>query len=380
MSKTFVLAPDSFKESMSAIDACHAMRTGIEKIYPDARFIYKPMADGGEGTIDALLFALQGEKVAVTVTGPLSHQRIDTYFGLIDEKQTAIIEMAKANGIDLLLPEQRNPLLTTTLGTGELIKAALDHGVKKIIIGLGGSVTNDGGVGMAYALGVRFYDQHGKNITFGGGSLHQIDKIDVSGLDTRLQHTEILIACDVNNPLIGKNGASYVFAPQKGANADMVELLEANMQHYANCLSNHFKQNFHNIAGAGAAGGLSTGLLAFTNAQISAGAKTIIQEIELEAAIAQADYVFTGEGGIDFQTQFGKTPLAVSQLAQRYQKPVFACAGYIGAEIDHLYQHGFSAIFGILDKSCDLETACQNGAKNLERTCENIARVLKQIH
>ncbi|WP_343596248.1 glycerate kinase [Acinetobacter sp.] len=377
MSKIFVLAPDSFKESMTAIEACQAMHAGIKSIFPDARFIYKPMADGGEGTIDALLFALNGEKIPATVTGPLPNQKIESYFGMIHSGQTAVIEMAKANGLDLLPSEQRNPLLTTTLGTGELIRAALDYGAKKIIIGLGGSATNDGGAGMAHALGVRFYDQHGQNVALGGGYLHQTHTIDLSGLDPRLQHTDIVIASDVENPLIGKTGASHIFAPQKGATAAMVETLESNMQHYAHCLTQQFQREFHHIAGSGAAGGLGAGLLAFTGAKIQSGVKTILEEIDLEHAIAQADYVFTGEGGIDFQTQYGKTPLGVAKLAQQYHKPVFACAGYVGDGIDVLYDQGFTAIFGILDRSSDLKTACINGQKNLQRTCENIARVLK---
>lgn len=377
MAKVFVLAPDSFKESMTAIEACQAMHAGIAAIFPDAQFIYKPMADGGEGTIDSLLFALDGQKIAVTVTGPLPPQKVDSYFGLIHSGHTAIIEMAKANGIDLLPSEQRNPLLTTTLGTGELIKAALDYGVQKIIIGLGGSVTNDGGAGMAYALGARFYDNQGKEIPFGGGALDQIYSIDLSNLDTRLNHTEILIASDVENPLVGKTGASHVFARQKGATETMVTTLEANMQHYASCLEQHFQKEFHTIAGSGAAGGLGAGLLAFTGAKIQSGVETILQEIHLDQAIAQADYVFTGEGGIDIQTQYGKTPLGVAKLAKQHGKPVFACAGYVGEGIDILYQQGFTAIFGILDRSSDLQTACIEGQKNLRRTCENIARLLK---
>ncbi|OTG67408.1 glycerate kinase family protein [Acinetobacter silvestris] len=376
MSKVFVLAPDSFKESMSAEQACLAMQRGIQKVFKDAQFIHVPMADGGEGTVDTLVAAKHGHKIDIEVTGPVRTQKVQTYFGLMDDGRTAVIEMAKANGIHLLENSQRNPLFTSTFGTGEMIKAALDYGVAKIIIGLGGSVTNDAGAGMAQALGAKFYDANGGEVAVGGGQLHHIKTMDTSGLDPQLKQTEIIIASDVNNPLCGENGASYVFGPQKGATIEMVLQLDQNLAHFANVVEQQLGLNIQNVAGAGAAGGLGFGLMAFAGAKIRSGVEIVIEEIRLAEKIAQADYVFTGEGGIDFQTKFGKTPFGVAQVAKRLNKPVIACAGYIGEGVEELYDEGFTAIFGIVDGACDLQTVLKNGERNLERTCENIARLL----
>lgn len=365
--KTFVLAPDSFKESMTAEQACNAMQRGIQQIFPKAKCIHVPMADGGEGTVDALVHALNGQKVFCEVQGPLPHQKIQTYFGLVDDGQTAIMEMAKANGIDLLQREERNPLLTSTFGTGQMIRYALDLGVKKIIIGLGGSVTNDAGSGMAQALGVKFLDQFDNEIQACGGSLNQISKIDISQLDTRLKDVEILIASDVNNPLCRGNGASYVFAPQKGATPEMVKQLDANLQYFASLVESALNINVQNIAGAGAAGGLGFGLMAFAHANIQSGASLIIEQIGLAEKIAEADYVFTGEGSIDFQTKFGKTPWAVAQVAKQLNKPVYAFAGRVGDDIGPLFDEGFTQIISINEPNCDLETALKNAEKNLEK-------------
>jgi glycerate kinase len=376
MSKTFVLAPDSFKESMTAEQACLAMQRGIQKVFADAQFIHVPMADGGEGTVDALVSCLNGQIIHCEVTGPLSTQKVKTYFGLIEDGQTAVIEMAKANGIHLLQPAQRNPLLTTTFGTGELIKVALDLGVSKIIMGLGGSITNDAGAGMAQALGAKFLDAHRTEVVGGGGQLDQIRTIDISGLDPRLKQVEIMIASDVNNPLTGINGASHVFGPQKGAMPEIVQRLDQNLTHFAELVSKQLNIDVKDIAGAGAAGGLGFGLMVFAGASIRSGVELVIEHTQLAEKIAQADYVFTGEGGIDFQTKFGKTPFGVAQVAKRLNKPVIACAGYIGEGIEELYDEGFTAIFGIVDGACDLLTALENGERNLERSCENIARLL----
>ena len=374
--KTFVLAPDSFKESMSAEQACAAMQRGIEKALPNAQFIHVPMADGGEGTVDALVSARHGRKVEIEVSHPLIEQKVKTYFGLIENDQTAVIEMALANGIHLIEPSQRNPLLTSTLGTGEMIKVALGFGVSKIIIGLGGSVTNDAGAGMAQALGAKFFDENDQVVQVGGGQLSQIKSIDLSQFDSRLKNTEIIIASDVNNPLCGKNGASHVFAPQKGATPEMVATLDQNLKYFADLVAQKVGTDFQNIAGAGAAGGLGFGLMAFAGAKIRSGVEIVIEETGLAEKIAQADYVFTGEGGIDFQTKFGKTPFGVAQVAMRFNKPVIAFAGYVGEGIEELYDEGFTAILGIVDGACDLPAALKNGEKNLERTCENIARAL----
>ena len=374
MSKTFVLSPDSFKESVTAEQACQAMQRGIRKVYPDAVCISVPMADGGEGTVDALIAAQGGQKIECEVTGPLASQKIQTYFGLVDGRKTAIIEMAKANGIHLLEPAQRNPLLTTTLGTGEMIKAALDLGVSKIIIGLGGSVTNDAGAGMTQALGVKFLDATGCDAAVGGGQLDQIKKIDLSGLDARLAQTEIIIASDVNNPLCGANGASYVFGPQKGATPEIVKTLDNNLSHFAKLVEQQLGIDCREIAGAGAAGGLGFGLMVFTGAKIRSGVELVIEQTKLADKIAQADYVLTGEGKIDFQTKFGKTPFGVAQVAKQFNKPVIAFAGVVGDGIDELYDLGFSQIIGINPPEISMEHAIVHASMYLEEAVEQYVR------
>ena len=378
MPKTFVLAPDSFKESMTAEQACQAMQRGIEKVCPDAICISVPMADGGEGTVDALISALNGQKILCEVTGPLPAQKVKTYFGLLNEGKTAVIEMAKANGIHLIEPAQRNPLLTTTLGTGEMIKAALDLGVSKIIIGLGGSVNNDAGAGMAQALGVKFLDDNNIQVAVGGGQLDQIKIVDTLGLDSRLQHIEIIIASDVNNPLCGVNGASYIFGPQKGATPQMVQQLDQNLSHFAEVVESALKLSKQNIPGAGAAGGLGFGLMAFAGASIHSGVEIVIEQTQLAEKIAQADYVFTGEGKIDFQTKFGKTPFGVAQVAKRLNKPVIAFAGVIGNDIDELYALGFTQIIGINPSDCTLEDAMQNAQRHLEDAVVTVLNKLEK--
>lgn len=378
MPKTFVLAPDSFKESMTAEQACQAMQRGIRKVCPDAVCISVPMADGGEGTVDALIAAQGGQKIECEVTGLFASQKIPTYFGVVDKGKTAIIEMAKANGIHLLEPAQRNPLLTTTWGTGEMIKAALDLGVSKMIIGLGGSVTNDGGAGMAQALGIQFLDVAGCDIAVGGGQLDRIQKIDLSGWDARLKQVEILIASDVNNPLCGADGASAVFGPQKGATPEMVKLLDHHLNHFADVVEAELNISKRNSAGAGAAGGLGFGLMAFAHAAIQSGVELVIEEAHLAEKIAQADYVLTGEGKIDFQTKFGKTPFGVAQVAKRLNKPVMAFAGGVGDGIEELYDLGFSQIIGINPPHIDLAAAMKNAESYLEDAVVSVLNKLEK--
>ncbi len=363
---TFVLAPDSFKESLTALEACQAMQRGILAVEPEASCIAVPMADGGEGTLEALLYACQGEKVACRVQGPLPSQSISIYFAVIDAGKTAVIEMAKANGIDLLSPEQRNPMLTSTYGTGQMLLQALDLGVSQVILGLGGSVTNDGGSGLAQALGARFYDQEGKVLAVCGGNLNQIAHIDLSQLDARLKQTEIVIASDVNNPLYGANGAAHIFAPQKGADAAMVQQLDANLQHYAARVKQVVARDFSKHAGAGAAGGLGFSLMAFCGATMQSGAELVIAQTDLERKIQSADYVLTGEGKIDAQTHLGKTPYAVAQVAHRLNKPVIAFAGVVGDDVQALYTQGFSQIININPPNINPTQAMQNAAQHLE--------------
>ena len=370
----YVVAPDSFKESMTAKEVCNAMEKGIKKADPAAEVIKVPMADGGEGTVDSLVDATHGQRVIVEVTGPLGN-KISAYYGILGNGTTAVIEMAKASGLEIVEKKKRNPMITTTFGTGELIRDALDHNVKEIIIGLGGS-TNDGGSGMAQALGAKLLDQNNHQIPFGGGNLDKLDKIDISNLDSRLRDVKIILASDVTNPLIGKEGASRVFGPQKSATPEMVEKLENNLQHYAKIVKRDLNKDVASVSGAGAAGGLGAGLMAFTTCEMRRGVDLAIEVTKLEEKIRDADYVFTGEGGTDFQTKFGKTPYGVAKLGKKYHKPVISLAGYLGEGIDSLYSEGFTAIFGISPGACDLSTALKNGPSNVARTIENIVRLL----
>ncbi len=372
----YVVAPDSFKESMTAKEVCDAMEKGIKKADSAAEVIKVPMADGGEGTVNSLVDATHGQRVIVEVTGPLGN-KISAYYGILGNGTTAVIEMAKASGLEIVEKKKRNPMITTTFGTGELIRDALDHNVKEIIIGLGGSSTNDGGSGMAQALGAKLLDQNNHQIPFGGGNLDKLDKIDISNLDSRLQDVKIILASDVTNPLIGKEGASRVFGLQKGATPEMVEKLENNLQHYAKIVKRDLNKDVASVSGAGAAGGLGAGLMAFTTCEMRQGVDLAIEVTKLEEKIRDTDYVFTGEGGTDFQNKFGKTPYGVAKLGKKYNKPVISLAGYLGEGIDSLYSEGFTAIFGIIPGACDLSTALKNGPSNVARTTENIVRLLK---
>ena len=371
----YVVAPDSFKESMTAKEVCDAMEKGIKKADSAAEVIKVPMADGGEGTVDSLVDATNGQRVIVEVTGPLGN-KISAYYGILGNGTTAVIEMAKASGLEIVEKKKRNPMITTTFGTGELIRDALDHNVKEIIIGLGGSSTNDGGSGMAQALGAKLLDQNNNQISFGGGNLDKLDKIDISDLDSRLQDVKIILASDVTNPLIGKDGASRVFGPQKGATPEMVEKLENNLQHYAKIIKRDLNKDVASVSGAGAAGGLGAGLMAFTTCKMRQGVDIAIEVTKLEEKVKSADYVFTGEGGTDFQTKFGKTPYGVAKLGKKYHKPVISLAGYLGEGIDSWYSEGFTEILGFIPGACDLSTALKNGPSNVARTTENIVRLL----
>ncbi|MEX5440040.1 glycerate kinase [Acinetobacter indicus] len=374
----FVIAPDSFKESLSAVQAAQAMQRGILRQFPDAICSLVPLADGGEGTVDALLNACAGQKVSCRVRGPLPQQQVESYFALMDEGKTAVIEMAKANGIHLIPLAQRNPARTSTYGTGEMIRQALDLGVSKIVIGLGGSVTNDAGSGMAQALGVKFLDQAGLEVQPCGGNLKQICEIDLSALDARLATTEMLIASDVNNPLCGEYGASAIFGPQKGATPELVKILDQNLGYFANLVETTLGVNVQHQAGAGAAGGLGFGLLAFARAKIQSGVELLIQQTGLTEKITQADVVLTGEGKIDRQTFMGKTPFGVAQVAKSLNKPVYAFAGMIGEDIEPLLEAGFTQIIGINPPDISVEDAIRNAENNLTDSVENVMQSLKK--
>lgn len=378
MGKVFVLAPDSFKESMTAKEVCEAMEIGIKRAIPDAECIHVPMADGGEGTVQSLIDATCGTLVKKEVTGPLGTKVVAEY-GILGDGKTAVIEMAAASGIHFVTKETKNPLITTTYGTGELIKDCIEQGITDIILGIGGSATNDGGTGMAAALGYKFLDEDGKELKLGGGFLDRLATIDTSNVIPGLRDVHILVASDVTNPLCGEHGASRVFGPQKGATPEMVEILDNNLRHYAQVVKDQLGIDVLNVPGAGAAGGLGAGLLAFTNATMKKGIEIVIEYTNLKEKLRHADYCFTGEGGIDFQTKFGKTPYGVAKVAKSVNPnmKVIALAGYIGKDVEVLYEEGFDAIFGIVPGAAELSTLLKQGSENVARTAESVARLLR---
>lgn len=373
-----VLAPDSFKESMTAKEVCEAMERGIRKANSQIRCIHVPMADGGEGTMQSLVDATGGEVYSLEVVGPLGN-KVKAEYGILGNGEIGVLEMASASGIHLVSLEERNPLITTTYGTGELIKACLDRGVKKLLIGIGGSATNDGGVGVIQALGGRLLDKEGNELGFGGGELEKLDRIDLTNFDRRLKDVVIEVACDVSNPLCGENGASYIFGLQKGASVEMIKILDNNLKHYAKVIKEQFGKDVLEIAGAGAAGGLGAGLMVFLNGNLKKGIEIVIEYSGLEKKVKNCDMVWTGEGSIDFQTQYGKTPLGVATVAKKYNKPVVALAGRVGDDIDILYEKGIDSIFGIMRGVTTIDEALKNGKENIERTSENIARLMEML-
>ncbi|MEK4799845.1 glycerate kinase [Thermoactinomyces sp. FSL K6-2592] len=371
-----VIAPDSFKESMSAMEAACAIEKGFQKVMPDAEYVKVPMADGGEGTVRSMVDATVGEIRKETVTGPLGTE-VEAFYGITWDRKMAVIEMAAASGIHLVPKEKRNPLVTTTKGTGELIRAALDQGVKRIVIGIGGSATNDGGAGMAQALGARLLDRDGNPLGFGGGELSKLDSIDLSQLDPRLKEVHIEVACDVDHPLTGERGASAVFGPQKGATPEMVAILDANLARYAQVVKETLGIDVDPIPGAGAAGGLGAGLVAFLGASLKRGVDVVAEAVQLDKHMAQASLVITGEGKIDGQTIHGKTPVGVAKRAKKYGIPVIGIAGMLGENCDAVYRHGIDALFSIVPGTVSLETALLNGEKYTEQLAGNLARLIR---
>ncbi|GAB1769574.1 glycerate kinase [Priestia sp. FSL R5-0597] len=371
-----VIAPDSFKESLTALHVCEAVEKGIKSHFPDAEISKVPMADGGEGTVQSLVDATGGDIIQARVTGPLGKE-VEAFYGILGDGNTAVIEMAAASGLHHVPVDKRNPLITTTRGTGELILKALDHKVKHIIIGIGGSATNDGGTGMAKALGAKLLDANGAEIKEGGGSLAQLASIDLTNLDSRLAEVKVEVACDVDNPLTGETGASAVFGPQKGATPDMVKQLDRNLAHYAAIVGKEMGIHIQSIPGAGAAGGLGGGLLAFLSAELKPGVDIVIKATQLESYIKNADLVITGEGKIDGQTIYGKTPIGVAKTAKKHSVPVIAIAGSIGAGSEAVYEHGISALFSVVPGAVSLQEALEKADENIERTAKNVASVIR---
>ncbi|WP_253382289.1 glycerate kinase [unidentified bacterial endosymbiont] len=371
-----VIAPDSYKESLSALEVASAIECGFREIFPTAQYVKLPVADGGEGTVDAMVAATQGKIVRVPVTGPLG-ERVDGFYGLSGDEQSAFIEMAAASGLERVAPSQRNPLKTTSWGTGELIRHALDVGVKHIIIGIGGSATNDGGAGMVQALGAKLLDANQQPLGQGGGALATLAHIDVSQLDTRLADCRIEVACDVTNPLIGKEGASAVFGPQKGATPEMIVTLDNALAWYAKIIARDLDIDVINLAGGGAAGGMGAALYAFCGAQLRQGIEIVTDALHLSDLVADADLVITGEGRIDSQTIHGKVPVGVAKVAKRFNKPVIGIAGSLTADVGAVHEQGIDAVFSVIYTICSLEDALENARDNVRMAARNIAAVLK---
>ena len=372
-----IIAPDSFKGCMSARQAAEAMEHGVHHVLPDAECVLVPMADGGEGTVQSLVDATGGTLLEATVTGPLGTP-VHAQYGMLGDGCTAVIEMAAASGIGYVDETTRDPRITTTYGVGELILDALDHGVTAFILGLGGSATNDGGTGMAQALGAHLLDAQGNELPFGGAALAGLATIDGSDLDSRIATADIRLASDVTNPLTGPQGASSVFGPQKGADASMVAELDAALHHYASIVARDLGRDVETVPGAGAAGGLGAGFLAFTGARMQSGVSLVVEATGLKTLTAGADWCFTGEGGIDSQTQYGKTPIGVARAVKEAAPhcPVVAFAGNVGSGVEELYSQGIDAVFGIVPGPQNLRQALACGAENLERCAANVTRLI----
>ena len=368
-----VLAPDSFKESMTATEAVAAMSAGVQQVLPDAECIGVPMADGGEGTVDAVVDALHGQHIEAQVSGPLG-ATITARYGYIPLRQLAVIEMAAASGLELVPPDERDVLRASTFGVGQLISAALDRGAEEILIGLGGSATNDGGAGMLTALGASFLDADGAALEPGGATLRHLDRIDVSGLDPRLRDVRINVATDVTAPLLGPTGASAVFGPQKGATPADVQTLESALTQLATVTSATLGKANPQRPGNGAAGGLGFALVEFLGAESKPGVDEVAATVGLEQAVRGADWVFTGEGSVDAQTVMGKTPFGVTQAATRNGARVVIFAGRVAPDASVLLEHGVERLVAITAEGTPIEQALREGAESLTRATAEVCR------
>jgi len=371
-----VIAPDSFKGNLTAKQVADAIEIGIKRVIPDAEIVKVPMADGGEGTVQALVDATNGEIITVEVSDPLGN-RIKAEYGILgDSQKTAVIEMATASGLPLVPRDKRNPMLTTTYGTGELIRSALDNGCRKLIVGIGGSATVDGGAGMAQALGAKLLNKNNNDIPKGGGGLEHLDRIDVTSLDPRIKETTTIVACDVDNPLVGPRGGPEVFGPQKGATPEMVKILDNFLDRYADIIKRDLGVDVKNVPGAGAAGGLGAGLMAFLGAQLRSGIDIVIDASGLERYLKDADLVITGEGKIDRQTIYGKTPIGVARTAKKYGIPVVAFAGNIGNDSHVVYDNGIDALMSIISYPMTLDIAMERSQEFLADSAERVIRLI----
>ena len=370
-----VIAPDSFKGSLTATEAADAIEIGFRAVYPDAEYVKVPMADGGEGTVQSLVDATSGTIINQKVEGPMGDM-VAGFFGILGDSQTAVIEMAAASGIHLVTPNEQNIYLASSFGTGQLIIAALDHGCDKLIVGLGGSATNDGGMGMMKAFGAQFLDQGGTQLAPDVRALLQLARIDLRHLDPRLDKTEIVVACDVDNPLCGKNGASRIFGPQKGATGDDIVVLDQALAHYGDILATNTGKNIAAEPGAGAAGGLGVAFIGLIDAGLKPGIDLVIEIVELAKNLVDADFVITGEGRIDRQTIHGKTPVGVAKLAKSHNLPVICIAGLVEDSADIIHQSGIDEIYSVIEGDYDLTEDLIEAGPKLTQAAQKIAKSL----
>lgn len=373
--QNFILVPDSFKGTLSAIEVCNIMKSSIKNLYKDANIISVPVADGGEGTVDAFLYALGGEKKSVWVSDAFNEQKILAHYAMLKD-DIAVIEMAACAGLPLV-KNRLEPDKTTTFGVGELIVDAINSGAKKIILGLGGSATNDGGCGMAAALGVKFKDEQDQKFIPTGGTLSKIYKIDMNNIYPKIKDIEFISMCDVDNPLCGRLGASAVFAPQKGADEDMVKLLDEGLAHLAKIIKRDLHIEVKDIKGAGAAGGLGAGSIAFLQSKLTKGIDVVLDTINFDELVSKADIVFTGEGKFDSQSLHGKVVMGVANRSQKYKTPVIVVTGAIGENIQEAYNKGITAIFSINKEPMEFSKSALKSKENMILTMENILRLLK---
>ncbi len=374
-----VLAFDSFKGSLSSLEVAGSFSKGVKKIFPDAEIVSFSMADGGEGTVESLVDGEKGKTIELKVQNPLMKE-VNAKYGILKDN-TAVIEMASASGLPLIAENERNPLKTTTFGTGQLIKDAIEKGAREFIVGIGGSATNDAGIGMLNALGYEFLDENGNKLEPIGQNLAKITKVCDKNALKELADCNFTVACDVNNPLYGKNGAAYVFAPQKGATQSIVEELDNGLQSFANVVKTYNNKDVANTEGAGAAGGLGFGFVSFLNTKLQKGIDIVIEKLLLEDAIKDANMVITGEGRIDCQSMMGKVPTGVSLLAKKYNIPTIAIGGCVNEDIENIYDYGITSTFAIVNKAMSLQEAMEkeNAELLVTNTAENIFRLVAKL-
>jgi glycerate kinase len=371
-----VIAPQTFKGSISALDVARAMREGVLRVIPEAEISLVPVADGGDGTLETLVEGSGGDIRNASVTGPLG-DRITAQWGAMGDGRTAVIEMARTSGLALVPPEKRTPLLSTTFGLGEAIMQALEAGFRTFIIGIGGSATNDVGAGMAQALGIRLFDSDRHDLPYGGAALANLDRIDLSGLDPRAKDSEFLIACDVSNPLTGPEGASAIYGPQKGATPDMVAQLDSALRHVAAIVKRDVGTDIDQVPGAGAAGGLGGGMMAFLNGELKTGIDIVLETVDLESHLGGADLVITGEGQMDYQTVYSKAPIGVAERAKARGIPVIAISGSLGERYQDVHEHGIEAAAAITCAPMTLDEASERGAELVASATEEALRFMK---